>query len=47
MIVLIVFEGIHVTRQVNQKGVLFGTIGIFQMKRLCFNHMSAVDARLY
>ena len=34
-------------RQANQKSVIFVTIGIFYIKALSFNQMSAMDAMIY
>ena len=34
-------------RQVHQKSVLFATIGIFQVKGLSFNQMSAMCVMMY
>ena len=34
-------------RQANQKSVIFVTIGIFYIKTLSFNQMSAMDAMIY
>ena len=35
------------TRQVNQKSAIFATIGIFKIKGLRFNRMSAMIAMMY
>ena len=34
-------------RQKNEKSVIFVTIGIFQIKVLSFNQMSAIDVIIY
>ena len=40
-------EGIDVNKKANQKSVIFATIGIFYIKTLSFNQMSAMDAIIY
>ena len=35
------------TKQANQKSAIFVTIGVFYIKTLSFNQMSAMDAMIY
>ena len=42
-----VSEGIDIKKQVHQKSVIFVTIGIFLIKCLSFNQMSAIGVMMY
>ena len=47
MIELTFPKELMLTKQVNQKSIIFVTIGIFKIKALNFNQMSAIDAMIY
>ena len=40
-------EGMMLKRQVNQKSVIFVTLGIFQRNDLSFKHIYAIDVMIY
>ena len=47
MIELTFLKKLMLIRQVNQKSVIFSTIGIFWFKGLSFNQMSAMDIMMH
>ena len=47
MIELTFLKELMLIRQGNQKKAIFVTIGIFQIKILNFNQLSAMDAMIY
>ena len=47
MIELTFFKELVLMRQINQESVIFGTIGIFYIKGLSFNHMHTIDVMIY
>ena len=47
MIELTFLKELMVIRQVNQKSVIFVTIGIFEIKDLSFSHMYAIDVMIW
>ena len=47
MIEFMFLKALMLTRQANQKSVIFATIDIFYIKVLSFNQISAIDAMIY
>ena len=47
MIELTFLKDLMLIRQVNQRSAIFVTTGIFKVKALNFNQMSAVDTIIY
>ena len=41
-----VSEGIDINKHVHRKNVIFVTMGIFQTKDSCFNHMYATEVKI-
>ena len=40
-------KGLTLTRQVNQKSVIFDFVGVFWVKGLSFNRMSVMSVMMY
>ena len=44
---ILCYKELMLIRQANQRSAIFVTIGVFKIKALSFNHMSAMDAMIY